>query len=180
MHEALNFDYATILTPVRYPDNYIGRLSVLFVIYYMRLSFTWRATFVWNRKPAQETWRLIPFFTPSVVLSGERSRGERSWGERSWGKVGRGGGRAGSFQDHFCLYFAARAFQRKRYRFLHTASVVSLNPQKIKIYEIPPAYNIRDIYPIRFTKSIDGTASLVMPLEKYKRNIVLQGNTEYC
>ena len=137
----------------------------------MRLSFTWRATFVWNRKPAQETWRLISFFYALGGAEGGAELGEGGGG---------GGGKSRSFQDHFCLYFATRAFQRKRYRFLHTASVVSLNPQKIKIYEIPPAYNIRDIYPIRFTKSIDGTASLVMPLEKYKRNIVLQGNTEYC
>ena len=142
----------------------------------MRLSFTWRATFVWNRKPAQETWRLIPFFH---ALGGAEGGAEQGGAEL--GEGGGGGWKSRSFQDHFCLYFATRAFQRKRYRFLHTASVVSLNPQKNKkIWEIPPAYNKRDMYPIRFTKCIDGTASLVMPLEKYKRNIVLQGNTEYC
>ena len=124
---ALNFDYATILTPVRYPDNYIGRLSVLFVIYYMRLSFTWRATFAWNRKPAQETWRLIPFFH---ALGGAEGGAEQGGAEL--GEGGGGGWKSRSFQDHFCLYFATRAFQRKRYRFLHTASVVSLNPQKDK------------------------------------------------
>ena len=49
----------------------------------MRLSFTWRATFVWNRKPAQETWRLIPFF---YTLGGAEG-----------GAEGGGGGGGGSF-----------------------------------------------------------------------------------
>ena len=96
MHEALNFDYATILTPVRYPDNYIGRLSVLFVIYYMRLSFTWRATFVWKRKPAQETWRLIPFFH---ALGGAEGGAEQGGAEL--GEGGGGGERAGPFKIIF-------------------------------------------------------------------------------
>ena len=95
----------------------------------MRLSFTWRATFVWNRKPAQETWRLIPFF---YALGGAEGGAEQGGAELGEGGGGGGGERAGSFQDHFCLYFATRAFQRKRYRFLHNASVVSLNSQKDK------------------------------------------------
>lgn len=67
-----------------------------------------------------------PFFYTLGGAEGGAEQGEAELGE------GGGGGRAGSFQDHFCLYFATRAFQRKRYRFLHNASVVSLNSQKDK------------------------------------------------
>ena len=41
-------------------------------------------------------------------------------------------------------------------------------------------YNERKTSPIQYTKNINGTASLVMPLEKYEGNIIFQGNTEYC
>ena len=48
----------------------------------MCLSFTWRATFVWNRKPAQETWRLIPFF---YTLGGAEGGAEQGGAEGGGG-----------------------------------------------------------------------------------------------
>ena len=52
----------------------------------MRLSFTWRATFVWNRKPAQETWRLIPFFYALGSAEGEAEQGGAELGEGGGGE----------------------------------------------------------------------------------------------
>ena len=93
----------------------------------MRLSFTWRATFVWNRKPAQETWRLIPFFYALGDAEGGAEQGGAELGEG-----GRGGGKRRFLSRSFLPVFCYSSFPKKRYRFLHTASVVSLNPQKDK------------------------------------------------
>ena len=67
----------------------------------MRLSFTWRATFVWNRKPARETWRLISFF---YALGGAEGGAEQGGAEQGGAELGEGGGggeRAGPFKIIF-------------------------------------------------------------------------------
>ena len=63
----------------------------------MRLSFTWRATFVWNRKPAQETWRLILFFYALGDAEGGAEQGGAELGE---------GGRGGEEPVPFKIIFA--------------------------------------------------------------------------